>query len=423
MATNPLPSPGVLSIHSRPADARRSSLVSSPDSSAAASEDDVTRLSVRPKLGSRKSSGTIIVERGAPTTVVDNYVDEGDVRSMSPRRNSAEVDRLGEAARQDLIAQAKTLQLSLQAIVERVEEIYWRTHEHITDHLVGVCKKGQGSQRKMIVVAAMTLAGSLRSRFYSIARYPRAQYSMVGFIGMRLPQHSAQASVPSPDSISSVQMLNRTARSAGIYSKYNSTMLSHSWHKRVKAQAVGIECSRPCNIYRIQGSPPVDSTSNSVHQDLVLNGNGPTEPRDLDNMILTVIAAQDDHGIAQLDGHPIREVSKDFLRMNTTRARECPLVQKCAHVRGCASYGRTLTYDPNSWAHCRSSARTLVEDGDHDTPACCEKVNPQPVSSATFPIIMNKAALQKRGYSTVFERHFDVTVPIDRTLFSYWPQS
>nr|POE66105.1 hypothetical protein CFP56_54366 [Quercus suber] len=123
MATTSLPSPGMPSMQSLPVDLRRSSLVSSSTSSATASEDDVTRLSVRPKLGSRKSSGTMIVERGAPTTVVDHHVDEGDVRSMSPRRNSAEVDRLGEAARKDLIEQAKTLQLSLQAIVDRVEEV------------------------------------------------------------------------------------------------------------------------------------------------------------------------------------------------------------------------------------------------------------------------------------------------------------
>lgn len=64
----------------------------------------------------------MIVPRDAPTTIVDD-VEEGDVRTMSPRRNSAEVDQLGEDARKDLIEQAKTLQLSLQAIVDRVEEV------------------------------------------------------------------------------------------------------------------------------------------------------------------------------------------------------------------------------------------------------------------------------------------------------------
>jgi hypothetical protein len=98
----------------------------SADSSAVASEDDGTEDSARisrPKIGSRKSSGTMIVSRDSPTTVVDTDLDEDDVRTMSPRRNSAEVDKLGEEARKDLIEQAKVLQMSLQAIVERVETV------------------------------------------------------------------------------------------------------------------------------------------------------------------------------------------------------------------------------------------------------------------------------------------------------------
>lgn len=65
----------------------------------------------------------MIVPREQSTTVVDDEIEEGDVRTMSPRRNSEEVDRLGEAARRDLIEQAKTLQTSLQAIVDRVETV------------------------------------------------------------------------------------------------------------------------------------------------------------------------------------------------------------------------------------------------------------------------------------------------------------
>ncbi|KAK3680453.1 hypothetical protein LTR37_021231 [Vermiconidia calcicola] len=100
---------------------------SSVDSSAAASEDDSARPSShrlsRPKLGSRKSSGTMIVPRDGSSTMVDDDIEEGDVRTMSPRRNSEEVDKLGEEARQDLMEQAKTLQASLQAIVDRVESV------------------------------------------------------------------------------------------------------------------------------------------------------------------------------------------------------------------------------------------------------------------------------------------------------------
>ena len=101
--------------------------ISSPDSSAVASEDDSVRPNShrlsRPKLGSRKSSGTMIVPRDASTTVVEDEIEEGDVRTMSPRRNSAEVDKLGDEARKDLIEQAKVLQTSLQAIVDRVETV------------------------------------------------------------------------------------------------------------------------------------------------------------------------------------------------------------------------------------------------------------------------------------------------------------
>ena len=100
---------------------------SSSDSSTVASEDDAAKPSSnrlsRPKMGSRKSSGSMIVSRGASTTVVEDDMREGDVRTMSPRRNSSEVDQLGEEARRDLVEQAKTLQTSLQAIVERVETV------------------------------------------------------------------------------------------------------------------------------------------------------------------------------------------------------------------------------------------------------------------------------------------------------------
>ena len=106
----------------------------STDSSAAGSEDDTSlshRLS-RPKTGSRKSSGSMIVSRDTATVVDDDDLDENDVRTMSPRRNSAELDRLGEEARRDLMEQARTLQTSLQAIVDRVEAVK-NEHEKLED--------------------------------------------------------------------------------------------------------------------------------------------------------------------------------------------------------------------------------------------------------------------------------------------------
>lgn len=65
----------------------------------------------------------MIVSRDAPTTVVDSDFEDDDVRAMSPRRNSEEVDKLSEDARRDLIEQAQMLQTSLQAIVDRVETV------------------------------------------------------------------------------------------------------------------------------------------------------------------------------------------------------------------------------------------------------------------------------------------------------------
>lgn len=99
---------------------------SSSDSSAIVSEDDASQPTLkqtRPKLGSRKSSGSMIVSRDHSATIVEPEFEEGDVRTMSPRRSSEEVDKLGEEARRDLMEQAKTLQSSLQAIVDRVETV------------------------------------------------------------------------------------------------------------------------------------------------------------------------------------------------------------------------------------------------------------------------------------------------------------
>lgn len=97
----------------------------------------------RPKLGSRKSSGTIIIPRDSPHVELrhEEY-EEGDARTMSPRRSSEEIDRMGEEARKALIEyavpshnkrfllandvpsrQAKTLQASLLEICDRVESV------------------------------------------------------------------------------------------------------------------------------------------------------------------------------------------------------------------------------------------------------------------------------------------------------------
>jgi short coiled-coil protein len=57
----------------------------------------------RPGLPRRIASGTLIVPRDAANIEVEENYGPGDARTMSPRRTSEEVDRLGESARQALL--------------------------------------------------------------------------------------------------------------------------------------------------------------------------------------------------------------------------------------------------------------------------------------------------------------------------------
>jgi hypothetical protein len=63
---------------------------------------DPNRLA-RPRLGSRKSSGTIIIPRDSQVEAEEEEYDEGDARTMSPRRSSEEIEKMGQEARQALI--------------------------------------------------------------------------------------------------------------------------------------------------------------------------------------------------------------------------------------------------------------------------------------------------------------------------------
>lgn len=80
------------------------------DSSDASSVDHahnpqiVAPVPVRPRLPSRKSSGTIIVPRDSVEAVepTDWRLDPGDVRAMSPRRTSEDLEALGREARDEL---------------------------------------------------------------------------------------------------------------------------------------------------------------------------------------------------------------------------------------------------------------------------------------------------------------------------------
>lgn len=79
------------------------------DSSSASSVDQnspqiVAPVPVRPRLPSRKSSGTIIVPRESAEAVepTDVMIEPGDVRAMSPRRTSEDLEALGREARDEL---------------------------------------------------------------------------------------------------------------------------------------------------------------------------------------------------------------------------------------------------------------------------------------------------------------------------------
>lgn len=124
-ATTPFP-PAVPDAERRPSYPDNMSSTSSTTSISDADQPsdpkaDPNKLA-RPRLGSRKSSGTIIIPRDSPhVELKEEEYDDGDARTMSPRRSSEEIERMGQEARQALIEQAKALQASLLEIVDRVE--------------------------------------------------------------------------------------------------------------------------------------------------------------------------------------------------------------------------------------------------------------------------------------------------------------
>ncbi|KAF7715022.1 Uncharacterized protein PECH_006029 [Penicillium ucsense] len=78
----------------------------------------------RPRMASRKPSASILVPRDHPEIEIEEEeFPPDDARAMSPRRNSADLERLGKEARQTLQEQAKALQSSLQALAERIEAV------------------------------------------------------------------------------------------------------------------------------------------------------------------------------------------------------------------------------------------------------------------------------------------------------------
>ncbi|KFY18783.1 hypothetical protein V493_08355 [Pseudogymnoascus sp. VKM F-4281 (FW-2241)] len=112
------------SASSSPPSPRRLSQGAPPatDSDATSSASTVPR----PKIGTRKSSGTIIVPRDAPNVELkkgEEVFDEDDARAMSPRRNSEDLEKMSQEARAQLSQHAKLLQESLLEIYNRIEAV------------------------------------------------------------------------------------------------------------------------------------------------------------------------------------------------------------------------------------------------------------------------------------------------------------
>lgn len=107
-----------------------STTTSSSSSSSINGDDSISRTSTRglqrPKLGTRKSSGTIIVPREHPRVELkegDEVFDEDDARAMSPRRSSQDLEKMSQEAREQLNEHAKVLQKSLLEIFNRIEAV------------------------------------------------------------------------------------------------------------------------------------------------------------------------------------------------------------------------------------------------------------------------------------------------------------
>ncbi|KAI9817255.1 MAG: hypothetical protein M1827_001368 [Pycnora praestabilis] len=116
--------------------------------------------SPRPKFGSRKSSGTIIIPRDTATIELTHEdFDEDDARVMSPRRSSADMEKLGEDARRAMEVQAKTIQASLLALVDRVEGV---KSDH--DKLEGENKFLQSYIGELMSTSKITSTGAGKSK-------------------------------------------------------------------------------------------------------------------------------------------------------------------------------------------------------------------------------------------------------------------
>ncbi|KAL6862504.1 hypothetical protein ACO1O0_002737 [Amphichorda felina] len=100
------------------------------DSSVSTSPSDSNETTIhqpiptRPRLPSRKSSGPLVVPRDSSAVgPVEPHFGPDDVRAMSPRRTSEDIDKMGKEAREELRRHAKLLQESLLTIFNRIEAV------------------------------------------------------------------------------------------------------------------------------------------------------------------------------------------------------------------------------------------------------------------------------------------------------------
>ncbi|PNY23287.1 Uncharacterized protein TCAP_06756 [Tolypocladium capitatum] len=88
-------------------------------------------IPTRPRLPSRKSSGSMVVPRDSSAAgPADLRLDPDNVRAMSPRRTSEDIDKMGKEAREELrrrefldVMVVATLQESLVSIFNRIEAV------------------------------------------------------------------------------------------------------------------------------------------------------------------------------------------------------------------------------------------------------------------------------------------------------------
>ncbi|KAI1779423.1 hypothetical protein F4818DRAFT_436736 [Hypoxylon cercidicola] len=107
------------------------------DSSSASSVDNSEihqPIPIRPRLPNRKSSGTLIVPRDSSQVgPLEPDLEPDDVRAMSPRRTSEDIEVMGREARAELHKHARALQDSLLMIFNRIEAVK-EEHDKLDNH-------------------------------------------------------------------------------------------------------------------------------------------------------------------------------------------------------------------------------------------------------------------------------------------------